>query len=289
MKYNMCWDITPKCNESCKFCYRNKIKKELNIEDNRKILKSIYDSGIINKITICGGEPLMYKGLFDMLNKVKKPENVSLSIVTNAIKIADYDKLSSRFNINEEILNNLLKFFKWICFSLDAVSQEIETLVTRNEYHVDRVRYILDYLQENYPNTNIKINSIITKQNYRDIPNIYEFISKYKIVKRWKLFRYLGNTNPQSINEYFDIDDEQFSKVTDFINGLDNSKIKINVNNVDTYDGTYIMLKQDGTVEISENGTLKEVLDLKKDDISKILDIDIFKKEKHLSTHGVAY
>lgn len=287
MKYNICWDITPKCNESCKFCYRNKLKKELNIEENKKILKNLYDSGIINKITICGGEPLVYKDLFEMLNQVEKPKDVNLSIVTNSIKIADYDKLSNKFNINEEILNNILKHFKWICFSLDSVSQEIETLVTRNENHVDRVIFILDYLQENYPDTNIKINSIITKHNYNDIPNLYKFISKYKIIKRWKLFRYLGNSNPQSVNEYFDIDDKQFFKVTNFISQIDNPNIKINVNDIDTYDNTYMMLKQDGTVEVSENGELKEVLDLKKDDISKIIDMGILNKKKHISTHFV--
>lgn len=289
MRYNMCWDITPRCNENCKFCYRNKTKKELNIEDNKRILKSIYDSGIINKITICGGEPLVYDGLFDILEQLEKPNNISLSIVTNAIKIADYDIESDTFNINKEILDNVLKHFKWICFSIDSASQEIETLVTRNKNHVNRIKYILDYLQEHHPNINIKINTVVTKHNYLDIPNLYKLISKYEIIKRWKLFRYLGNDNPKEINEYFDINNEEFSKVTDFIAELDNPSIKINVNDIETYDGTYIMLKQDGTVEISVDGKLKEVLDLKKDDISKILDIEDFNKEKHINTHGVTY
>ena len=61
------------------------------------------------------------------------------------------------------------------------------------------------------------------------------------------------------------------------------------MNDIDTYDGTYIMLKQDGTVEINDNGILKEVLDLKKNTITDIEKIKEFKKEKHIKTHGVNF
>ena len=42
LKFNMTWDITSKCNEDCKFCYRNKVKKDLSVAENRRILKSLY-------------------------------------------------------------------------------------------------------------------------------------------------------------------------------------------------------------------------------------------------------
>ena len=289
MKYNMCWDITSKCNDNCKFCYRNKIKKDLSVEENKKILKNIYNSKIINKLTICGGEPLIYGDLFDLIESIEKPDDISLSIVTNGIKLVKYNSEDDKFVVDEELIGKLLKHFKWICFSIDASSQEIETLVSRNNFHVDRIKVILDYLEEKNFNVNIKINTLVCKQNFEEIPNLYNFISKYEFIKRWKLFRYLGENNSEDVNKYFEIDDINFNKVKDFVNGIKNDNIKININDIDTYDGTYIMLKQDGTVEVSFDGKLKEVLDLKIDDIRQIENIQEFNKEKHEKTHGVNF
>lgn len=289
MKYNMCWDITSKCNENCRFCYRNVIKKDLSIEQNKKILQNIYKSKIINKLTICGGEPLMYEGLFQLLDEVKKPEDISLSIVTNGIKLVTYNQKENKFNINEELIGKVIKHFKWICFSIDASNQDIETLVGRNKHHVERIRTILDYLKDNNKDVNLKINTLVSKQNYAEIPNLYSFISEYGFIKRWKLFRYLGDSKAEDINDYYEIDNEDFQKVRVFINNIKNDNIKIDINDIDTYDGTYIMLKQDGTVEISTEGTLHEVLDLKTDSIIQINNIKAFNKEKHKKTHGVKF
>ena len=287
MKYNMCWDITSKCNENCRFCYRNKVKKDLGIEENKKILQDIYKSKIINKITICGGEPLMYDGLFQLLDGVERPENISLSIVTNGIKLATYNQKENKFDINVELIEKFLKHFKWICFSIDAFNQDIEALVGRNKYHVERIRTILNYLNDCNKDINLKINTLICKQNYLEIPNLYSFISEYSFIKRWKLFRYLGDNNLADINDYYNIDDEQFKKVTDFIKNIKNDNLRIDINDFDAYEGTYIMLKQDGTVEISNKGQLKEVLDLKKDNIRQIENVKEFNIEKHRRTHGV--
>lgn len=289
LKFNMTWDITSKCNEDCKFCYRNKVKKDLSVEENRRILKSLYDSNIINKITICGGEPLMYQGLFELLESVEKPNDVSLSIVTNGIKLAKYDNQTKKFIIDKDLMNKTIKHFKWICFSIDSSNQDIENLVGRNKLHVERIRAILDYLKENNSDVCIKINSLVSEQNYNEIPNLYEFISKYKFIKRWKLFRYLGDNNSKEINDYYEINDLKFEEVKNFAKSIENENIKISINDIDTYNGTYIMLKQDGTVEISNDGELKEVLDLKVDDIRQINDIKEFNKEKHKKTHGVRF
>lgn len=162
-------------------------------------------------------------------------------------------------------------------------------MVSRNNLHVDRIKVILDYLEEKNFNVNIKINTLVCKQNFEEIPNLYNFISKYEFIKRWKLFRYLGENSSEDINKYFEIDDINFNKVKDFVNDIKNDNIKININDIDTYDGTYIMLKQDGTVEVSYDGKLKEVLDLKIDDIRQIENIQEFNKEKHEKTHGVNF
>lgn len=38
-KRSVCWNITSKCNENCKFCYRVLTEQENDIEENKKILE----------------------------------------------------------------------------------------------------------------------------------------------------------------------------------------------------------------------------------------------------------
>lgn len=63
---SVCWDITSRCNENCKFCYHNARNKDLSLEDNRIIFKRSLDFGP-EKISFMGGEPLLYNDLFKLI------------------------------------------------------------------------------------------------------------------------------------------------------------------------------------------------------------------------------
>ena len=94
--YSICWNITNKCNENCKFCYR-KICKDNTLEDNKKIFDNLSKIKI-GKITFAGGEPLLYKDLFLLVAYIKsKNSNIKLSLTTNG-KI-----------INKQLLEKILK------------------------------------------------------------------------------------------------------------------------------------------------------------------------------------
>ena len=38
-KRSICWNITSRCNENCKFCYRIIADNEISLEKNMEILK----------------------------------------------------------------------------------------------------------------------------------------------------------------------------------------------------------------------------------------------------------
>ncbi len=287
MRYNMCWDITSKCNDNCKFCYRDKISKDLPLNENKKILKNIYDSKVINKITICGGEPLMYDGLFELLDSIEKPKEVALSIVTNGIKLAKYDYNSKKFIIDKELVEKMISTFEWICFSIDSNNSRLESKVTRNPLHVKRIKVILKYINKNYPNAKIKINSLLSKQNYKNFESLHKFISSFSIIKRWKIFRYLGNSNTEDINMYFEIDNKKCNAIKEFISKVSTSDLEISINDIEDYDGSYIMLKQDGIIKVNTGSEFVDVLDLKKESISKYIELNEFNKDLHTQKHFV--
>lgn len=67
--YSICWNITNKCNENCKFCYR-KICNDNSLEQNKKIFDNLSQIKV-DKITFSGGEPLLYGSLFELVDYIK--------------------------------------------------------------------------------------------------------------------------------------------------------------------------------------------------------------------------
>ena len=60
-------EITDRCNFRCKHCFENKNDLELKPSSWKKIFENICKDKI-QSITITGGEPLLYKDLFNLLN-----------------------------------------------------------------------------------------------------------------------------------------------------------------------------------------------------------------------------
>ena len=55
----VCWFLTLRCNQQCRYCHRFLGINELNFEDNKRILDRITEDGIKN-ITFTGGEALLH-------------------------------------------------------------------------------------------------------------------------------------------------------------------------------------------------------------------------------------
>ncbi|MEO0095579.1 MAG: radical SAM protein [candidate division WOR-3 bacterium] len=102
------WHITNYCNLRCYHCYQDDFSHngELKFEDNKKILFKIVDElseGTIT-INITGGEPLLYKDIFKLLDLIQNVNNIkSFNIITNGLlldkKMAE--KLNSAKKLKE--------------------------------------------------------------------------------------------------------------------------------------------------------------------------------------------
>ncbi|WP_292459404.1 radical SAM/SPASM domain-containing protein [Methanothermococcus sp.] len=78
------WDITYKCNLRCKHCYANAGKPlidELNTEEAKHVIDILARAGVV-ALAFSGGEPLMRKDLFELIDKAKEYE-MQVSIATN--------------------------------------------------------------------------------------------------------------------------------------------------------------------------------------------------------------
>lgn len=91
-KCQIVWNITSKCNECCKFCFRKKCKENL-LKENKKIVDNLTHMNI-ETLSLSGGEALLYKDLFKLVKYIKiKLPNIKLILNTNGQDINEIEKI----------------------------------------------------------------------------------------------------------------------------------------------------------------------------------------------------
>ena len=106
------WELTTCCNLDCEFCHRTKpYKYGLSIDEISKLIPVLHEIGV-SEIIISGGEPLVRKDIFDIIDLLAK-EGFALDLCTNA------------YAIDETIASELRLRFSEISVSLDSVTEDI--------------------------------------------------------------------------------------------------------------------------------------------------------------------
>lgn len=87
--YRLLVEINSRCNRNCLHCFYNSNKATLPVDFWLDLLEKVSKSGLqVNKILITGGEPLLYKGLIDILLFANN-KNWDIDINTNGDFISD--------------------------------------------------------------------------------------------------------------------------------------------------------------------------------------------------------
>ena len=261
--YSICWNITSKCNEDCKFCYR-KICDDNSLEQNKNIFDNLSKIKI-DKLTFSGGEPLLYEHLFELVDYIRsKNSNIILSITTNG-KITD-----------DELLDRIIEKFDWLTFSLDSCNAEINEEIGRGKDHFPKIIKLLKMCNNRI---NIKINTVVNKYNFNELENIYKNISKFNI-SRWKILCFWPLRKGNFYKDIFLLDEKELKEIEEFVDNKskENSNIQIHFNDFNEFTTSYFPIFPNGSIE---NESCKVIGNLLHDDILDILRI----KKEELINH----
>lgn len=196
-KKRVCWNITTKCNQNCKYCHRFLGINDLTYEENKEILNNLIKDGV-NNITWTGGEALLYPNLKELL-KISQENGIKNKLITNGMVLAQ-----------NENMREILDYLDSLTLSLDTINDDTNEELGRGRNHFEEVKTILDYIKNK--NLKVNINTVVSKKNINEMGQLGEFLNNYNISK-WKFFKFmpLRETAEKNKNE-FEITDAEFEQ-----------------------------------------------------------------------------
>lgn len=266
-----CWNITSRCNDFCKFCYREKNAKELSFEEQKKVLDKVAGAGI-KKITFAGGEPLLIPRINELILYAKEV-GLLVSLTTNAILLED-NKAECEF---------LFENLDWLTFSLDGADDEIQSRMSRNNTHATRIKKLLSFAKE-YSNRKcrIKINTVVSKVNKDYMSDLVDVIKSYSI-ERWKLFQFTAiRGNAIESQNIFSITKEEFKEVVELIETeVKEENIILSISDQSNIESAYFVIFPEGDIRISDASTDKVLGNILTDNIIDIWENGGYMKDLH--------
>lgn len=235
---SLCWNITERCNENCKYCYRLTGYEERTLEENLKILEMISKTEIKN-LSWAGGEALLYPGIIKLLEKTKE-YGIRNKLITNG-KVLD-----------KELIDKLATVLDELTISFDSTIDDIHGIIGRGENQGRHVIEILEYIKEKDYKFLVKINTVVNKLNIDNIEEIYNVLSQYNIY-RWKLFKFQPlRGNAIKNRKMFDISDEEYEKIVSKI--VDKApKMKIIIVNKSEIENSYLLISPAGDFMVTDD------------------------------------
>ena len=164
-KKEVCWNITTKCNQNCKYCHRFLGINDLCYEENERILDNLIKDGITD-ITWTGGEALLYPNLISLLKKAKE-NGINNKLITNGMLLAQNDEI-------KEICN----YLDSLTLSIDSTDNEInaENAILHHKEGVDLIPANLDLSAIEFSLVNAMSREFTLKNSIRGIKDNYDYV-----------------------------------------------------------------------------------------------------------------
>ena len=236
MNFELCWNITARCNENCKYCHRFLSPKDLTREENFKILNNIINSEVKN-VTFTGGEALLMPYLSELI-LFCSDNNIKSKLITNGILFT------------EKFFNKIRNSLNYLNISLDSISKETNLLLGRGGEHFENIKKCLSLVANSQ--INLSINSVATKLNKNDLFELAKFLSN-KNISEWRIFKFMPLREKAKVNEKeFEISQDEYEKL---INDLLNiSNLNIVTRQGEDFEKQYLLILANGDIVVTKDG-----------------------------------
>ena len=195
----ICIEVSGICNMDCKFCFANwreniKMLPYEKIIENIKQLKEIG----VEAINLTGGDPLLRDDIIQICKYCKSLGIITI-ISTNAIELQNK--------------KDVLKYIDAINLPLDSYHPEIHNKMRpcKLENHHSFILETISFLNKDYPNIKIKVNTMVGKKNKDDVLKIGTLLEGK--VHCWKLSKFLSSGYGKEYEKEFEISECEYKSI----------------------------------------------------------------------------
>ncbi len=237
-KKEVCWNITTRCNQTCRYCHRFLEIQDLSYEENEKILDNLIKDGITD-ITWTGGEALLYPNLISLLKKSKE-SGIRNKLITNGMILAQNNDIREACN-----------YLDSLTLSIDSTDNEINAELGRGINHYDNVKTVLEYVKDK--NLKVNINTVVSKKSINKLEDLGKFLNEYKI-SLWRVFKFMPLRETAEKNrEQFEISDAEFESKKEVFQKFENIG-RVDYRQEKDMENKYVLLVANGDIVKTENG-----------------------------------
>jgi len=260
--------IVKPCNMKCKFCYDTfnnmEVKGQIPKEEAFIILDKLKAAGL-EKITFAGGEPLLYKWIYEVIC-YSKSIGLTTSIITNGSLLTD------------ELLKKFQGKLDWIGVSIDSLNPETNAKSGRNSKLNPDYRALVTKIKSH--GFRLKINTVVHRYNESEI--MQDFIN-WANPDRWKIFDTLKVEGQN---------DKEFNGIRSSFNGFElflmqNKHSSMVIESNDKMRGSYLLIDPQGRLYEDSTGEHTYSSKLQENPIEKCLAELKLDREKFINRGGL--
>lgn len=260
--------IVKPCNMKCKFCYATfndmQIVNQISKYDAFKILDKLKEAGL-QKITFAGGEPLLYKWIYEVI-VYSKGIGLTTSIITNGSFLSD------------ELLDKFKGKLDWIGISIDSLKEETNVKIGRmNKKNPNYYELISKIKMSGFK---LKINTVVNRYNEKE--NMQDFIDMVNPL-RWKVFDAL-KVEGQNETQFNEIQTTDWG-FQEFTQRHSHPSMVVEDNEVMT--GSYLLIDPKGRLFENSQGKHTYSSPLQDSDIDKCLSEINLNREMFIKRGGI--
>lgn len=235
------------CFVCCKGCY-NFFGKNKDLTPTSTIIDFLKKIDGIQKITVGGGDQLSRPDIIQLLSKIKK---LGYRIYLDTVGTSFLSDANTVFHSNGNVSYidpiKIKPYVDLIGIPLDGSNNEIMTKFRtgRPKIFSEQIKILSLLNQHNMP---LCVNTVVTKDNFDDLYNIYTIIKKYHSIEEWQLFQFMpiGPLGYKNRKDYIIGDKEFQSCINDLLKKMGHTSIKITAKSRIKRKGKYLLIDTDG-------------------------------------------
>ncbi len=205
------WRVFNRCPLTCKGCYNIFNSEVLSLDQCKKILDKIVNSGT-SELIISGGDPLLWP---DLVEFCKYAKNKGLKIGIDTVS----------YNLNLRLLYNLKDLVSYIGVPLDGADQKIiETFRRGKKDLLDKLLYSLS-IADSF-DVPIRLNTTVSKRNVDALDDIAQIVKKHKSIKTWSIYQWWPLRSGDKLADQMILEKSQFENAAKMLKSK-HSDIKI--------------------------------------------------------------